>query len=215
MSQSFDALCEFLRRNSGLIMEQSKRYLVESRVMPIVRREKLSGLDELVMLLQRGQSPKLAKDVIEAMTINETYFFRDKTPFDQFRSVNSAEPSRGPLRREAPAHLVGRRFDRSGSLLACHDHRGHRRQGRRLEDRDRGHRPLRGRARQGEKGHLLAVRGPERSADDLSSPSLQPDRRFLADQRRHALEGHLPLTSICCRITPPSAASTSSTAATC
>ena len=87
MSQSFDALCEFLRRNSGLIMEQSKRYLVESRVMPIVRREKLSGLDELVMLLQRGQSPKLAKDVIEAMTINETYFFRDKTPFDQFRST--------------------------------------------------------------------------------------------------------------------------------
>jgi chemotaxis protein methyltransferase CheR len=68
-------------------MEQSKRYLVESRVMPIVRRERLSGLDELVSILQRGSSPKLAKDVIEAMTINETYFFRDKTPFDQFRSV--------------------------------------------------------------------------------------------------------------------------------
>jgi chemotaxis protein methyltransferase CheR len=87
MSQSFEALCDFLRRSSGLIMEQSKRYLVESRVMPIVRREKLSGLDELVLLLQKGQSPKLAKDVIEAMTINETYFFRDKTPFDQFRNV--------------------------------------------------------------------------------------------------------------------------------
>ena len=87
MSQAFDALCEYLRRNSGLVMEQSKKYLVESRVMPIVRREKLSGLDELVLLLQKGQSPKLAKDVIEAMTINETYFFRDKSPFDQFRSV--------------------------------------------------------------------------------------------------------------------------------
>ncbi len=87
MSQSFDALCEFLRRSSGLVMEQSKRYLVESRVMPIVRRERLSGLDELVLILQKGQSPKLAKDVIEAMTINETYFFRDKTPFDQFRNV--------------------------------------------------------------------------------------------------------------------------------
>ena len=87
MSQAFDALCEFLRRSSGLVMEQSKKYLVESRVMPIVRREKLSGLEELVLLLQKGQSPKLAKDVIEAMTINETYFFRDKGPFDQFRSV--------------------------------------------------------------------------------------------------------------------------------
>lgn len=87
MAQSFEALCEFLKRSSGLVMEQSKRYLVESRVMPIVRRERLSGLDELVALLQKGQSPKLAKDVIEAMTINETYFFRDKTPFDQFRQV--------------------------------------------------------------------------------------------------------------------------------
>jgi len=86
MSQAFDALCEYLRRNSGLVMEQSKKYLVDSRVMPIVRREKLSGLDELVVLLMKGQSPKLAKDVIEAMTINETYFFRDKSPFDQFRS---------------------------------------------------------------------------------------------------------------------------------
>ena len=68
-------------------MESSKQYLVESRVMPIVRRERLSGLDELVLILQRKQSPKLAKDVIEAMTINETYFFRDKSPFDQFRDV--------------------------------------------------------------------------------------------------------------------------------
>jgi chemotaxis protein methyltransferase CheR len=87
MSQAFEALCDYLHRNSGLVMEQSKKYLVESRVMPIVRREKLSGLDELVALLQRGQSAKLAKDVIEAMTINETYFFRDKSPFDQFRTV--------------------------------------------------------------------------------------------------------------------------------
>jgi len=86
MSQAFDALCEYLRRNSGLVMDQSKKYLVESRVMPIVRREKLSGLDELVAMLLKGQSSKLAKDVIEAMTINETYFFRDKSPFDQFRS---------------------------------------------------------------------------------------------------------------------------------
>lgn len=86
MSQAFDALCEFLRRNSGLVMDQTKQYLVESRVMPIVRRERLSSLDELVNMLQKGQSPKLAKDVIEAMTINETYFFRDKSPFDQFRS---------------------------------------------------------------------------------------------------------------------------------
>ncbi len=38
-------------------------------------------------ILQKGQNLKLAKDVIEAMTINETFFFRDKAPFDQFRNV--------------------------------------------------------------------------------------------------------------------------------
>ena len=87
MTEPFDVLCDFLRRNSGLVVEQSKRYLVESRILPIVRREKLAGLDELVRLLARGQSPQLAKDVIQAMTINETYFFRDKMPFDNFRNI--------------------------------------------------------------------------------------------------------------------------------
>ena len=87
MPQAFEALCDFLHRSSGLVMESSKQYLVESRIMPIVRRERLSGLDELVLILQRKQSPSLAKDVIEAMTINETYFFRDKSPFDQFRNT--------------------------------------------------------------------------------------------------------------------------------
>jgi len=87
MTEPFDVLCDFLRRNSGLVVEPSKRYLVESRILPIVRREKLASLDELVRLIERGKSPQLAKDVIQAMTINETYFFRDKMPFDIFRDV--------------------------------------------------------------------------------------------------------------------------------
>ena len=85
--QSFDALCAYLKKSSGLILDQSKQYLVESRVLPIVKREKLGGLADLVMILERGQNQALAKEVIEAMTINETYFFRDRTPFDKFRDV--------------------------------------------------------------------------------------------------------------------------------
>lgn len=85
--QSFDALCAYLKRSSGLILDQSKQYLVESRVLPIVKREKLGGLGDLALILERGQNPALAKEVIEAMTINETYFFRDRTPFDKFRDV--------------------------------------------------------------------------------------------------------------------------------
>jgi chemotaxis protein methyltransferase CheR len=85
--QAFDALCVYLKKSSGLVLDQSKQYLVESRVLPIVKREKLAGLADLVMILERGSSASLAKEVIEAMTINETYFFRDRTPFDKFRDV--------------------------------------------------------------------------------------------------------------------------------
>jgi chemotaxis protein methyltransferase CheR len=72
--QSFDALCAYLKRTSGLILDQSKQYLIESRVLPIVKREKLGGLADLVLILERGQNQSLAKEVVEAMTINETYF---------------------------------------------------------------------------------------------------------------------------------------------
>lgn len=83
--QSYDALCAYLKKSSGLVLDRDKRYLVDSRLLPIVQREKLSGLPELVNILEKGSSPSLAKEVVQAMTINETYFFRDKLPFDALR----------------------------------------------------------------------------------------------------------------------------------
>lgn len=87
MPHSFDAFCAYLRRASGLIIDSEKRYLVESKVMPLVRREGLKSLSELVKILERGTAPALAGEVVQAMTVNETYFFRDKLPFDKFRDV--------------------------------------------------------------------------------------------------------------------------------
>jgi chemotaxis protein methyltransferase CheR len=85
--QSYDSLCTYLRRASGLVLDADKRYLVESRVAPIVRREGFSGLTELVRAIERGNHPGLAQEVVQAMTINETYFFRDKVPFEKLREV--------------------------------------------------------------------------------------------------------------------------------
>lgn len=85
--QSFNAFCAYLRRSSGLVIGADKQYLVESKIRPILRREKMAGLVELVALLERGTAPALAKEVLEAMTVNETFFFRDKVPFDSFRQV--------------------------------------------------------------------------------------------------------------------------------
>jgi chemotaxis protein methyltransferase CheR len=84
-AQSYDALCAYLRRTSGLVLDNDKRYLVESRVAPIVRREGFGGLTDLVRAMERGAHPGLAQEVVQAMTINETYFFRDKVPFDKLR----------------------------------------------------------------------------------------------------------------------------------
>jgi chemotaxis protein methyltransferase CheR len=86
-TKSFDTLRAYLRRTSGLILEPDKRYLVESRVTPVMRRAGLSGLTELVNLLEQGKMPSLAQEVVQAMTINETYFFRDGSPFELLRKL--------------------------------------------------------------------------------------------------------------------------------
>lgn len=83
----FDGLCAYLRKASGLVLDAGKAYLVESKLLPIVQREGLSGLEQLVQRLERGDSPRLAGDVLQAMTINETYFFRDMGCFTKFREI--------------------------------------------------------------------------------------------------------------------------------
>lgn len=83
----FQFLCGFLKARSGLALTAEKRYLVESRLSPICRRFELDTLSGLVGALKSGRKPGLETAVIEAMTTNETFFFRDKGPFDLFRDV--------------------------------------------------------------------------------------------------------------------------------
>lgn len=84
-AKSFDSLCAYLRRASGLILDADKRYLVESRVTPVMRRAGITDLSELVRALEQGKIPSLAREVVQVMTINETYFFRDRVPFETLR----------------------------------------------------------------------------------------------------------------------------------
>jgi chemotaxis protein methyltransferase CheR len=83
--RSFDSLCAYLRRTSGLVLSADKRYLVESRVTPVMRRAGMTHLSDLVRALEQGRMPGLAEEVVQAMTINETYFFRDRFPFEILR----------------------------------------------------------------------------------------------------------------------------------
>ncbi len=86
MTSTFDALREFLYERSGLSLEGDKLYLVESRLMPVAREAGLPDLGALMKRLQAGDRA-LAQSVVDAMMTNETFFFRDRAPFEKFRNV--------------------------------------------------------------------------------------------------------------------------------
>jgi chemotaxis protein methyltransferase CheR len=84
--QDFDYLRKLLRERSGLVLSAEKQYLVESRLLPVARRHGLGTLAELCSKLKLPM-PGLASEVVEAMTTNETFFFRDKIPFEHVRDT--------------------------------------------------------------------------------------------------------------------------------
>ncbi len=70
-----------LYQDSGLILDESKKYLIETRLEPIAAQEGFASIDALGRGLMQKRSPILRQKVVDAMTTNETYFFRDQTPF--------------------------------------------------------------------------------------------------------------------------------------
>jgi chemotaxis protein methyltransferase CheR len=82
----YEFLRKFLKERSGLDLSPDKQYLVESRLIPLARRAGLPGIAEIVQKIKSGSEP-LISDVVEAMTTNETFFFRDKIPFENLRET--------------------------------------------------------------------------------------------------------------------------------
>lgn len=85
--EDFEYLARFLKESSGLILGKEKSYLLESRLTPLVRKWALSGLDGLISEVRKSGNKDLRREVVEAMTTNESFFFRDNRPFDQFRDL--------------------------------------------------------------------------------------------------------------------------------
>jgi chemotaxis protein methyltransferase CheR len=83
----FEFLRGFLKARSGLSLAIEKRYLVESRLTPLCRRFEVAAIGDLVSRLKGVGNAELEKAVVEAMTTNETFFFRDKAPFEIFEKV--------------------------------------------------------------------------------------------------------------------------------
>jgi chemotaxis protein methyltransferase CheR len=108
----YEYLCKLLKDRSGLILSNDKQYLVESRLGPVIRKHGIASLSELCTRLKGGNVPAVEAAVVEAMTTNESFFFRDKTPFDMFRetmlpALLTARASRRTLRIWCAAASTG------------------------------------------------------------------------------------------------------------
>ncbi|HMK80233.1 MAG TPA: protein-glutamate O-methyltransferase CheR [Xanthobacteraceae bacterium] len=82
----YDYLRKLLKDRSGLILSADKQYLVESRLTPLARKAGIATLAELVGKL-KASNERLIVEVVEAMTTNESFFYRDKVPFDHFKDA--------------------------------------------------------------------------------------------------------------------------------
>ncbi|GAA4255652.1 chemotaxis protein CheR [Azospirillum formosense] len=76
-----------LKQRSGLVLTRDKAYLLESRLMPVARKWNMKGLEELAVTVRTRKDEALLRDITEAMTTNESSFFRDQKPFDQFKQI--------------------------------------------------------------------------------------------------------------------------------
>jgi chemotaxis protein methyltransferase CheR len=83
----FDVIASVVKQGSGLVIGPDKLYLLETRLSPILSRERLRDLPSLAQRLQVPGNAALVRDVIEAMATNESLFFRNEKPFEYFGNV--------------------------------------------------------------------------------------------------------------------------------
>ncbi len=80
----YDYLRGYLKQQSGLVLTAEKQYLIESRLLPVARKAGLASISALVAKMKEPGQNQICEAVVEAMTTNESFFFRDKTPFEHF-----------------------------------------------------------------------------------------------------------------------------------
>jgi chemotaxis protein methyltransferase CheR len=83
---TFDFVRALIRDEAGIVLEPGKEYLVESRLLPLARKAKQPDVDALISLARGVLGANIRRQVVDAMTINETSFFRDVAPFECLRT---------------------------------------------------------------------------------------------------------------------------------
>ena len=86
-AENYRFLQDHIYSQSGIVIDGEKHYLLEGRLAPIVRQHGLNSINDLCALLRATLEPAIGRQVVEAMTTNETYFFRDPAHYDAIRKV--------------------------------------------------------------------------------------------------------------------------------
>jgi chemotaxis protein methyltransferase CheR len=81
-SENYRILQEHVYSRVGIVLEHDKHYLFESRLMPIVRQLGLRSINDLCSLIVANRDSEISRNVVEAMTTNETFFFREPAHYD-------------------------------------------------------------------------------------------------------------------------------------
>ena len=139
--ENFDLVARLVKDRSGIVLTADKLYMLETRLTPILKREGLASLDALALRLRGAPAGPLIEAVTEALTTNETSFFRDGAPFEHLRlllpRLAAARPAGAVLRiwsaacstgqeaysvamiaRELALGLAGRRIEILGTDIA-------------------------------------------------------------------------------------------------
>lgn len=85
--QVFDFYTALIEREAGIHLSSDKAYLLEGRLSPIARKYNLPDIEALSRKLAMPDGRSIKLEVIDALTTNESFFFRDGKPFDQFRDI--------------------------------------------------------------------------------------------------------------------------------
>lgn len=91
--KSYYQISEFLEQQCGIVLGETKQYLVKSRLTPLISKFGVNSLEDLVARTLSPVERQLRAAVIDAMTTNETLWFRDEYPFELLKSKVLADLS--------------------------------------------------------------------------------------------------------------------------
>ena len=121
-SATFLFLAGIVKQRSGGVLTADQDYMLDTRLAPLLKREGLPGMDALALRLRGPGSEKLAQEMTELLTTNESHFFRDGKPFDHLKALlpelHRARPAGTPIRIWSAACSTGQEAYSIAILLA-------------------------------------------------------------------------------------------------